>query len=147
MNELGKLGLNSQFLCSRYRKEFTEEMEKTRNYILETEKLPTDLDVLICTSAYREGINICDESVQTVISYYGDFMNLTQFAGRLRQNYRSLVVVNNPMLALKCDAKGGNYEERCTKDIKLSQYLFNKVYFSVANGWQNLENGWHTLIK
>ena len=128
MNELGKLGLNSQFLCSRYRKEFTEEMEKTRNYILETEKLPTDLDVLICTSAYREGINICDESVQTVISYYGDFMNLTQFAGRLRQNYRSLVVVNNPMLALKCDAKGGNYEERCTKDIKLSQYLFNITY-------------------
>ena len=128
METLDKLGLNSQFLCSRYRKEFTEEMEKTRNYILETEKLPDDLDVLICTSAYREGINIRDEKVQNVISYYGDFMNLTQFAGRLRQNYRSLVVVNNPMLAVKCDTKAGNYKERCTKDIKLSQYLFNQTY-------------------
>lgn len=128
VKKLAELNLNAQFLCSRNNKEYTEEMEKTRNYILETEKLPTDLDVLICTSAYREGINICDESVQTVISYFGDFLHLTQFAGRLRQDYTDLIIVNNPRLACKNNTKVSEYKEKCTKDIKFSQWLANESW-------------------
>lgn len=100
----------------------------TRQYILETEKLPEGLDVLICTSAYREGINICDESVQTVISYFGDFLHLTQFMGRLRQDCQDLVIVNNPRLACKSNTKASEYREKCVKDIKLSQFFANECW-------------------
>lgn len=122
---LRTLNLNAQLLVSRNNEEYDKSMDITRNYILENEKLPTDLDVLICTTAYREGINIYDESVQTVISYYGDFLHLTQFMGRLRQETNNLIVINNPRLACKTNTKASEYKEKCNKDIKFSQYLAN----------------------
>lgn len=125
---LRTLNLNAQLLCSRNNKEYNYVMDMTRKYILETEKLPDDLDVLICTSAYREGINIRDEKVQTVISYFGDFLHLTQFMGRLRQDCQDLVIVNNPRLACKSNTKANEYKEKCVKDIKLSQFFANECW-------------------
>lgn len=95
---------NSAILISKSNKQFTDEMNVIRDYIVQYESLPDEvtfngktfpLKVLITTSTFREGINLnpgC--GVETIICCMPDELHITQFMGRCRFDIENLVVVN-----------------------------------------------------
>ena len=97
---------HSVVLVSMHKECFTDEMNTLRNYIIEHQSLPEDtsifghedvepIDVLITTSAMREGINIRAESdVRNVICCIADELHVIQFAGRCRFDIENLVVAH-----------------------------------------------------
>jgi hypothetical protein len=96
---------NSFILISRSNKEFTEEMNRVRQYIVDYEVLPEtfidnddiekDLNVLITTSTLREGVNLREHSgVKNIVCCFSDELHITQFVGRARYCIDNLIVAD-----------------------------------------------------
>lgn len=94
---------NSFILISKSNKEFTKEMDRVRQYIIDNESLPDtftdedgnekELDVLITTSTLREGVNLREKSgIRNVVCCFTDELHITQFMGRCRYNIDNLIV-------------------------------------------------------
>ena len=83
------------YLISKYSK-YTEAVERQQdlyNYIVENNKLPDDINILFMTSAYREGVEIKDDNITTIIIEASDDITISQFVGRVRGNIQSLKIV------------------------------------------------------
>lgn len=103
-NELKAKIMNSAVLISRYNKQFDEEeMKPIYDYIIDNASLPetivndegntVPLEVLICTSMAREGLNLNPEcGVENVICCLSDELYVTQFMGRCRFDIKNLIV-------------------------------------------------------
>ena len=66
-----------------------------KEYILEHERFPDDIDVIFINSACREGLNIEDENVKTVICEAVDLITIEQIFGRIRKDIDNFMVVCN----------------------------------------------------
>lgn len=78
-----------------------------KQYIIENERLPEDIDIIFINSACREGMNIKDKSVKMVICEAVDMITIEQILGRIRGDLEKFMVVCN-----------FNNEERIKKNIK-----------------------------
>jgi hypothetical protein len=118
---------NAFILISKSNKEFTDEMNKVRQYIVDCESLPDtfvdddgiekELDILITTSTLREGVNLREVSgVRNVICCFTDELHITQFAGRCRYNIDNLIVANTYVNADNYDKN--NYLTKCRNSYK-----------------------------
>lgn len=66
-----------------------------KDYILENEALPADIDIIFINSACREGINIKDNAVKTIICEAVDLITIEQILGRIRKDLDRFMVVSN----------------------------------------------------
>lgn len=66
-----------------------------KKYILENEALPADIDIIFINSACREGINIKDNAVKTIICEAVDLITIEQILGRIRKDLDRFMVVSN----------------------------------------------------
>lgn len=66
-----------------------------KRYILENEALPADIDIIFINSACREGINIKDNAVKTIICEAVDLITIEQILGRIRKDLDRFMVVSN----------------------------------------------------
>ncbi len=66
-----------------------------RNYVLDKQEFPHDINVLFITSAYQVGVNIKDQTVQCVISDSIDPDSIAQQIGRIRHNMKRYYLVCN----------------------------------------------------
>ena len=66
-----------------------------RNYVLDNQEFPQDINVLFITSAYQVGVNIKDQTVQCVISDSIDPDSIAQEIGRIRHNMKNYYLVCN----------------------------------------------------
>ena len=134
-NELASHLSNAAVMVSKNSADFTPEMRRIRDYIVEYEELPPtffdangnerDLEVLIATSTLREGFNLRESSgVRNIISCMTDELHVTQFAGRCRYNIDNLVIADTLIiednLKLKVD-----YIAKSRKEFK--DYMLNKA--------------------
>lgn len=106
---------NSAVMLSPHNKGFTNGMLEIRKKMAEESVLPEyfsedvefnksgaatkrkrhKLNVLICTSTLREGLNIIEESgVKNIVCCLTDSLHVTQFAGRARYNLDKIVVAD-----------------------------------------------------
>lgn len=63
--------------------------------LIETQKFPEDIDIIFCTSKLREGINIKDHNVKTLITELKDAVSLIQCAGRIRHGVENMMVISD----------------------------------------------------
>ena len=66
-----------------------------KDYVLENEALPADIDIIFINSACREGINIKDSAVKTIICEAVDLITIEQILGRIRKDLDRFMVVSN----------------------------------------------------
>lgn len=66
-----------------------------KRYILENEAFPADIDIIFINSACREGINIKDNAVKTIICEAVDLITIEQILGRIRKDLDRFMVVSN----------------------------------------------------
>jgi hypothetical protein len=118
---------NSFILISKSNKEFTKEMDKVRQYIIDQESLPDkfidddgiekELNVLITTSTLREGVNLRENSeVRNIVCCFSDELHITQFVGRARYSIDNLVVADTYINADNMDDNA--YLSKCRTSFK-----------------------------
>ena len=110
---------NAAFLISKYSK-YTEAVEKQKelyDYIIQNEKLPDDIYIIFMTSAYREGVEIKDPAVRTVIIDASDEITISQFIGRIRSNIDKVIINTNK-----------NQEDRIRSNAETWRDLKDKTY-------------------
>ncbi len=136
---------NAFILISKSNKEFTEEMNRIRQYIVDYESLPDafvdddgvekELDILITTSTLREGVNLREDSgVRNVICCFSDELHITQFMGRCRYDIDNLVVVDTYINADNYDSN--SYLTKCRQSFK--EFMKNKDNTSWFNNIAHL---------
>lgn len=124
---------NSFVLVSKHNNNFTPEMEYVREYIIRNEVVPetyTDvsgnekhIDVLLTTSALREGINLRESGgIKNIVSCFSDDLHVIQFAGRARYNLDSIIVAKTYIPSDNIN-KGGYLE---TKRKQFDDFMNNK---------------------
>ena len=66
-----------------------------KQFILENERFPDNIDIIFINSACREGMNINDENVKTIICEAVDLITIEQIFGRVRKDTENFMVVCN----------------------------------------------------
>ena len=71
--------------------------EKLRNYIIDKEQFPQNIDILFVTSAYEVGVNITDRDgrVKCIVTDSIQPDSITQEIGRIRHNMKDFYLVCN----------------------------------------------------
>lgn len=78
-------------------KDLKERMLAAEESIRKDNCLPDNISVFLTTTRYREGINIIDKSIQTLIVDSHAKADVLQMCGRLREGFRDLyVIINSP---------------------------------------------------
>jgi hypothetical protein len=124
---------NSFILISKSNKQFTKEMNKVRQYIIEHESLPDtfidddgvekELNILIVTSTLREGVNLREKSgVKNIVCCFSDELHIVQFVGRARYSIDNLIVADTYINADNID--DNSYLTKCRKSFR--SYMRNK---------------------
>ena len=95
-------------------KEETELEEKRRGesglileYLKSNERFPDNVDLIISTTKLREGINVKDRRVKTVITELRDSVSLIQCAGRVRHGVENFYIIEGNRFCLESE-----YQER-----------------------------------
>ena len=124
---------NSFILISKSNKNFTDEMNKVRQYIIDYQSLPKtfvdddgiekELNVLIVTSTLREGVNLRENSgIRNVVCCFSDELHIVQFVGRCRYSIDNLIVADTYINADNVDKH--SYLKECRDSFK--NYIKNK---------------------
>jgi len=69
------------------------EEECYRDYLVENKKFPAGILIIFTTSLMREGVEIKDRSVKTVVTELIDRVSLIQVAGRVRHGVEKLFII------------------------------------------------------
>lgn len=136
---------NAFILISKSNKEFTEEMNRVREYIIDNESLPPtfidedgmerELDILITTSTLREGVNLRENSgVRNVVCCFTDELHITQFMGRCRYNIDNLIIAETYVNADNYDRTA--YLSRCR--YSFAEFMKNDDNTSWFNSIEHL---------
>lgn len=72
-----------------------KEQQETRQYLLDNESFPDDLDDLFLTEAYTTGWNLIDDRVTTTVIHSGNPTIIKQFCGRNRQDIKKLYLYDS----------------------------------------------------
>lgn len=88
---------NAAYLISQYNKdeEAVKKQKPLYDYIIDNAKLPDNVYLLFMTSAYREGVELKDETVRAIIIDASDEITISQFIGRIRANLEKVIVNTN----------------------------------------------------
>ena len=109
-------------------KEECEEMElKTGlafDSLREHERFPEDVDIIIATSKLREGINIKDHAVKTVITDLRDSISLIQCAGRVRHGVENFYIIDGTRQFTESDYMG-KYQAEAMQRESYNQIIHN----------------------
>lgn len=108
-------GEQSAFLISDYNETIVDDIKLTdlmneqgvKSYILENETIPDNINIIFLNSSCREGMNIKDSKVKTIICESVDMITIEQILGRVRNDLEEFIVVCN-----------NNNLERIKKDIQ-----------------------------
>jgi hypothetical protein len=130
--ELSSSVPNSAALISKSNKKYKkEDMDQIRECIINSNSLPDcvtvngkkqNLDVLICTSTLREGINLYERSgIKNVICCIPDELHITQFVGRCRFDIENLIIAEE---YIPESTKTPPYIQECRMDFE--NYLKDK---------------------
>lgn len=121
-----------------------------RQYLIDNEKYPEDIDDILFTPAYIEGINICDEKVSTTVTHTSDKEQIKQFNGRIRRDIKKAYYYDNN------SAKNEKELER-KKQIGLNQnWIIPEKYLNLPLDTKtrkellqkiNYPKGWTTFKK
>ncbi|MGL5764990.1 MAG: DEAD/DEAH box helicase family protein [Sarcina sp.] len=130
---LGELNHDSIGMWSTFENNYTEDMARMRNSIIEEEKYIEGINNMLTTSAYGTGINISDESVDTSIIFFYSVESLVQNVSRLRRGIKRLVVVKddiNWMVERLCDIKNDfeNFIGEVEKNKSNPNQYFATIY-------------------
>lgn len=87
-----------------------------KQYIIENECLPKDIDIIFINSACREGMNIKDNAVKAVICEAVDMITIEQILGRIRNDLEKFMVICN-----------FNNAEKVNKNIKELQSFLAEI--------------------
>lgn len=66
-----------------------------RDYIIDNERLPNDIDIIFINASCREGMNIKDENVKYIFCEAVDLITIEQVFGRVRNNTEEFIVIAN----------------------------------------------------
>ncbi len=138
---------NSTILISKSNKNFTKEMDKIRQYLIDYESLPEtfidddgvkkEFNVLIVTSTLREGVNLRENSgVKNIVCCFSDELHITQFVGRARYSIDNLVVADTYINADNIDEN--SYLTKCRRNFRT--FIKNKDNTSWFNSVAHLVN-------
>ena len=138
---------NSFILISKSNKEFSEEMEKVRECLVNNETISDtfidddgvekDLNVLITTSTLREGVNIREQSgIKNIVCCFSDELHITQFAGRCRYNIDNLVIADTYIRTDNLDDEA--YLTKCRQSYRV--FMKNKDNTSWFDSVKHLVN-------
>ena len=96
---------NADFIISDYNeavntgdgKKLVEIMQQngTKDYIIQNERLPDNINILFINSACREGLNLKDDSIKMVICEAVDMITIEQILGRIRNDIMEFNVICN----------------------------------------------------
>lgn len=103
--ELSKQFPNAAFLISKHCKtkdKLTGELlcdimqkQPHLSHIRETGTFPDDIFIVFLNSAYREGLDLKDARVKSIVCEASDMLTIKQVLGRMRQDMKLLCVINN----------------------------------------------------
>lgn len=103
--ELSKQFPNAAFLISKHCKtkdKLTGELlcdimqkQPHLSHIRETGTFPDDIFIVFLNSAYREGLDLKDARVKSIVCEASDMLTIKQVLGRMRQDMQLLCVINN----------------------------------------------------
>lgn len=113
---------------------------------------PSDIAVLITTTKLREGINLHDKTIKTVITELKDVVSLIQCAGRVRHGVEQFCVVKDktPYISYIDPDKLGNLD-RLVKILNDMIYVAKRDYindeiFSMLTGFDSVKKEYGDLI-
>lgn len=93
VNHFVDKGINAQGIWSKRREKdypMTSEQHYLINYLIENNKLPDELQVLVINDAYTTGWNLVDDSVNIVIINSSDYETVIQCRNRVRHDIKEL---------------------------------------------------------
>ena len=128
--ELAEKREDGVYLISQYSK-YEEAVKKQKplyEYIVENNRFPDDVNILFMTSAYREGVEIKDDNITTIIVEASDEITINQFIGRVRSNVKTLVIVFHDQQLNKWKKNIEEFQElkKGTRDDLLIRYTQQK---------------------
>ena len=104
-----------------------------RNYVLNNEAFPPEIDDIIITEAYTTGYNVIDNSVQEVIVHTSNQIIQQQTVGRLRQNIKVAYFYNSKQAE---NEKRIKRKQNASKAIQSAEWIVPEDYL---NKWLNKE--------
>lgn len=93
-----------------------------REYLIEHNKLPPQMDYLFFNDCMNAGFNIEDDNVKTVIVDSIDLAITIQAKGRIRHDIEKLVVITSNKEKASFEAKRANAENECKANIFARAY-------------------------
>lgn len=96
-------GSKSAFLISDYNERKVNDRllvdimneQGVKQYIIENQKLPDDIDIVFLNSACREGMNLKDKNIKHIICEAPDMLTIEQIYGRMRGDTDTMTVICN----------------------------------------------------
>lgn len=98
-----------------------------RNYVLNNEAFPPEIDDIIITEAYTTGYNVIDNSVQEVIVHTSNQIIQQQTVGRLRQNIKVAYFYNSKQAE---NEKRIKRKQSATKAIQSAEWIIPEKYLN-----------------
>lgn len=98
------------------------EQLQTRQYLIENESFPDELDDLLLTGAYETGWNLSDNRVTTTIIHSGNKEIITQFSGRNRQDIEKLYLYDSE------GAKNSKKDNKEKQQIQTEEWVVPQSY-------------------
>ena len=80
------LGYKTEYVCSESNENFKTSQQRLKNYLIEFEEIPEELDVLIVNATFETGLNL--RNVDNVICNESDEDTNTQALGRARSDIK-----------------------------------------------------------
>lgn len=101
--EFAEMGMKTAFLISDYNESSIDgrllvdimNEEGVKDYIINNQCFPKDIDIIFINSSCREGMNIIDEDVKMIICEAVDMITIEQILGRVRGDLEEFIVVCN----------------------------------------------------
>lgn len=92
-DKITELGIKCECIWSiRSKEKMSDFQGNLRKYVLEKERLPKSINVLIINAAYQTSINIKDEQINTVIVHSTEEDEIIQARGRVRHDIDKLYI-------------------------------------------------------
>lgn len=98
-----------------------------RNYVLNNEAFPPEIDDIIITEAYTTGYNVIDNSVQEVIVHTSNQIIQQQTVGRLRQNIKVAYFYNSKQAE---NEKRIKRKQNASKAIQSAEWIVPEDYLN-----------------
>ncbi len=111
-------------------KEILDNMKEINDYIINSEALPENINVLIATSKIREGINLTDSNIKAMFCESHNPIDIIQFAGRYRKSVENFYIINN------------SYSQINKEDI----LAMNEEYDLLYNVFLEMINLYHSIL-